>query len=243
MMRSIGRRGFMTSAGLTLAGLALALLPGTAQADDATTAAQIARYTTYLKIASLEDSQAGEILDQFQKLSGDKKARFVTLINDPKLASKFFEAATSAPTAAGERVTLAGGDVEIEYENIGGAIDGLPPNDDSAAQASRVRDMWASYAVTDKFLGVKVAQVKVRTNYQVKGKNTTKVYPGSASHYLYVPGCSFSHSPVEEWISSPPPDNAHSETVWTAECWGSAWSKRERVWGDYRGFVGGYLKR
>ncbi|WP_167535753.1 hypothetical protein [Streptomyces vinaceus] len=46
----------------------------------------------------------------------------------------------------------------------------------------------------------------------------------------------------KEWISSPPADNAQSETTWTASCWGSSWDKRERVWGDYRGFVGGYLK-
>ncbi|MER6089242.1 hypothetical protein [Streptomyces bluensis] len=244
MMRSIARRGFVTSAGLALAGLAFALSPGTAQADDATTDAQIAQYTAYLAVASARgDGQAREILGQFQDLSGDEKARFVTLINDPELANKFFEAATSAPTATGAPVVLAGGDVVVEYENSSGASDGLPPNDGSEAQASRVRDMWASYSVTDKFLGIKVAQVKVTTNYQVKGKDTTKVYPGSALHYLYVPGCSFTHSPVEEWISSPPADNAQSETVWTAECWGSEWDRRERVWGDYRGFVGGYLKK
>ncbi|MFD0446431.1 MULTISPECIES: hypothetical protein [Streptomyces violaceusniger group] len=232
----------MTSAGLTLAGLAFSLFPGTAQADDATTAEQILNYTAYLKTASLEDDQARETLDQFQNLSGTEKARFVTLINDPDFVSKFLYATTSEPAASGERVELAGGDVVIEYENSGGASDGLPPNDDSAAQASRVRDMWASYAVNDKILGIKVSQVKVRTNYQVKGKDTRKVYPGSATHFLYVPGCSFSHSPVKEWISSPPADNAQSETVWTADCWGSSWDKRERVWGDYRGFVGGYLK-
>ncbi|MDH6699856.1 hypothetical protein [Streptomyces sp. MAA16] len=49
---------------------------------------------------------------------------------------------------------------------------------------------------------------------------------------------------MKEWISSPPADNAQTETVWTATWTGGlgSWSARERVWADYRGFVGGYLK-
>ncbi|MCU7827093.1 hypothetical protein [Kitasatospora sp. DSM 101779] len=47
---------------------------------------------------------------------------------------------------------------------------------------------------------------------------------------------------MKEWISSPPADNAQSEAVWNASRWGNHRSGRERAWGDYRGFVGGYLK-
>lgn len=69
--------------------------------------------------------------------------------------------------------------------------------------------------------------------------NSSAVLRAAGNHDMW---CDFSRSPVKEWISLPPADNAQSETIWTASCWGSSWDERERVWGDYRGFVGGYLK-
>ncbi|CAL9492755.1 hypothetical protein SUDANB120_03286 [Streptomyces sp. enrichment culture] len=241
-MRSAIRKSLVSTA--ALAGLTLALLPGSAQADDtpATQVLRVAKYQAYLAAkAAKGDEQAKETADGFAALSAADKKRFLDLIEDRALIKQLLIAG-EAPAAAGTtRQAFAGGDVVQERETTGGE-DTTSPFSTSALRASGYRDMWASYSYVDKFLGVKVSKVTVRTNYQVKGKDTTKVYPGSASHYLYVPGCDFSHSPVKEWISSPPADNAQSETVWTAECWGSSWTMRERVWGDYRGFVGGYLK-
>ncbi|MEW2418018.1 hypothetical protein AB0953_30540 [Streptomyces sp. NPDC046866] len=243
-MRSAIRKGLTSTAAVALAGITLAVLPGSAQADDGlvSQASRVAKYQAYLAMKAAQgDEQAKETAQGFSALSDAKKARFLDLLEDRSLATKLFEAAES-PAVAGTAVSvMAGGDVVVERESAGGADD-ASPHTTAALRAAGYRDMWASYSVTDKFLGVKVSRVSVRTNYQVKGKDTTKVYPGSAYHYLYVPGCDFSHSPVKEWISSPPADNAQSETTWTASCWGSSWDKRERVWGDYRGFVGGYLK-
>ncbi|MFI5669945.1 hypothetical protein [Streptomyces sp. NPDC051704] len=241
-MRSAIRRGLTTTA--ALAGIALAMVPVSAQADDGlvSQAARVAKYQAYLatKVAQ-GDEQAKETAQGFSALSGAQKTRFLDLLEDRALMAKLLDAGESPAAAGITRSELAGGDVVVERESTGGGDD-ASPHSSAALRASGYRDMWASYSYTDKFLGVNVSRVTVRTNYQVKGKDTTKVYPGSASHYLYVPGCSFSHSPVKEWISSPPADNAQSETIWTASCWGSSWDERERVWGDYRGFVGGYLK-
>ncbi|MEU9233463.1 hypothetical protein [Streptomyces subrutilus] len=245
-MRSAFKRGFTFTAGVTLAGVTLAMLPGTAQADDfgAAHAARIAKYSAYLATKSAQgDAQAKETARGFSALSDKQKGRFLDLLEDRSVMDEFFEEVEAPSSLTGKtQVALAGGDVVVERESLSG-VDDTSTDGDAELWASRYRDTWASYRVTDTIFGVQVAQVSVRTNYQVKGKDTTKVYAGSASHYLYVPGCEFSHSPVKEWISSPPADNAQAETVWTASCWGSAWSKRERVWGDYRGFVGGYLKR
>ncbi|MFJ3203675.1 hypothetical protein [Streptomyces sp. NPDC086989] len=233
-----------TAAGAALAGISLAMLPGSAQADDGVVsqASRAAKYQAYLAMKSAQgDEQAKETAQGFTALSDAQKTRFLDLLEDKALIKQLFDGAESSAAAGITRTELAGGDVVVERESAGGD-DAASPNSTAALRASGYHDMWASYSYTDKFLGVKVSRVSVRTNYQVKGKDTTKVYPGSAYHYLYVPGCDFSHSPVKEWISSPPADNAQSETTWTASCWGSSWDKRERVWGDYRGFVGGYLK-
>ncbi|MFG2713472.1 hypothetical protein ACGFX2_23370 [Streptomyces goshikiensis] len=243
-MRSTFRRGFTTAAGVALAGVTLAMLPGSAQADDSwTSTVRIAKYTAYLASQSAQgDTQAEETAQGFAALSKADKARFLDLIEDRSVMQRFFDQAEAPSSVVGfSQQVLAGGDVVVQHESLGGA-DEASPHTPVALRASGYRDMWASYSVTDRVMGVKVARVTVRTNYQVKGKDTTKVYPGSATHSLSVPGCSFSHSPVKEWISSPPADNAQSETIWSASCWGSEWDKRERVWGDYRGFVGGYLK-
>ncbi|MFD7624538.1 hypothetical protein ACFV7Q_00580 [Streptomyces sp. NPDC059851] len=240
-MRSAIRKSLVSTA--ALAGVTLALLPGSAQADvtPATQALRVAKYQAYLatKVAK-GDEQAKETAEGFAALSAAEKKRFLDLIEDRALIKQLLDSGESA-TAGVTRRTFAAGDVVQEREAAGDE-DLTSPNSTSALRASGYRDMWASYSVTDKFLGVKVARVTVRTNYQVKGKDTRKVYPGSAAHYLYVPGCDFDNSPVKEWISSPPADNAQSETTWKADCWGSSWTMRERVWGDYRGFVGGYLK-
>ncbi|MGW8781404.1 hypothetical protein ACWGNM_25570 [Streptomyces sp. NPDC055796] len=241
-MRSAIRKGLATTA--ALAGITLAMLPASAQADDGlvSQAGRVAKYQAYLAMKVAQgDEQAKETAQGFSALSAAQKTRFLDLLEDRTLMAHLFEAGESPAAAGITRSELAGGDVVVEREAAGGSDD-ASPNSTAALRASGYRDMWASYSYTDKFLGVKVSRVTVRTNYQVKGKDTTKVYPGSASQYLFVPGCDFSHSPVKEWISSPPADNAQSETVWTAKCWGSSWDERERVWGDYRGFVGGYLK-
>ncbi|WP_159047425.1 hypothetical protein [Streptomyces sp. XY332] len=243
-MRSVIRKGLTTTAGVALAGIALAMLPGSAQADDGlvSQASRVAKYQAYLAMKVAQgDEQAKETAQGFSALSSTQKTRFLDLLEDRSLMKQLFEDAESPAAAGITRSVLAGGDVVVERESAGGGDD-ASPNSSTALRAAGYRDMWASYSYTDKFMGVKVSRVSVRTNYQVKGKDTTKVYPGSASHYLFVPGCDFSHSPVKEWISSPPADNAQSETIWTASCWGSSWDERERVWGDYRGFVGGYLK-
>ncbi|MFE3993552.1 hypothetical protein ACFXPW_17980 [Streptomyces goshikiensis] len=243
-MRSTFRRGVTTAAGVALAGVALAMLPGSAQADDSWgSTVRIAKYTAYLASQSAQgDAQAEETAEGFAALSKADKARFLDLIEDHAVMRKVFDPAEAPSALVGSsQQVLAGGDVVVQHESLSG-VDEASPHTSVALRASGYRDMWASYSITDRVMGVKVSRVTVRTNYQVKGKDTTKVYPGSATHSLSVPGCSFSHSPVKEWISSAPADNAQSETIWSASCWGSEWDKRERVWADYRGFVGGYLK-
>ncbi|MFF9025653.1 hypothetical protein [Streptomyces eurythermus] len=243
-MRSTIKKSLaLTAASFSLAGIALGMLPGSAQADVMSPATRIAQYKAYLAMqVAAGDEQAKETAEGFAALSDSQKSRFLDLIEDRSVVEKFFEASEAPPLVSGTtQSVMANGDVVVERESLGGE-DETSTNTSAALRAAGYKDMWASYSVSDKVFGVKVSRVTVKTNYQVKGHDTTKVYPGSASHYLYVPGCDFSHSPVKEWISSPPADNAQSETVWTASCWGSAWDKRERVWGDYRGFVGGYLK-
>ncbi|MDO0916226.1 hypothetical protein QQM39_36985 [Streptomyces sp. DT2A-34] len=236
-MRSSIRRGSVASLSLAVAALTLAALPGTAAADSAPSPATAspAKYVAYLEGLALKgDTEAGKTASQFKALSAEEQNRFLDLINDPKTTKAFVEEADKAPETAKARTVRAGGDVVIERVSETGG----------AKTRAAAKDMWASYSLHDTVLGIKVTKVTIRTNYQVKGKDTTKVYPGTAEHYNYVPASSFSHSPVKEWISSPPADNAQAETVWTARWTGNLgeWSARERVWGDYRGFVGGYLK-
>ncbi|MEU8627299.1 hypothetical protein [Streptomyces sp. NPDC048669] len=223
--------------GLTLAGMALAAAPGTAAAASASEpeTSSPAAYVAYLtEKAAAGDTGAQETANQFKELSTERQNRFLALVNDPATTKAFVEEASKAPAEAAAWTTLAGGDVVFERESDSGTQTG-------PQLSAAYKDMWASYGYFDTVFGIKVT---VRTNYQVKGKGTTKVYPGSASHYNYVPAASFSNSAVKEWISSPPAGNARSETVWTATWTGGlgSWSAREGVWGDYRGFVGGYLK-
>lgn len=225
-------------AGLTttaIAGMAVLVAPGSAQAADPSTDKLIAAYTAEMTaLADQGDTQAAETLSQFKALTDDEKARFVTIVNDPEIFKKIFEASEPAPAPGKTTMrTLAGGDVVVKTES------GTSVAKSTSRAASVNRSAW--HINTDYVLGVKVSGQKVTTNYVTRGKDTTKVNPGSAEGYEYIPGCSLSHGVVEEWISAAPADNAHSETVWTAEC-ASSWDGRQRVWGDYRGFVGGYLK-
>jgi hypothetical protein len=102
---------------------------------------------------------------------------------------------------------------------------------------------WASHTVSVYYLGLRATSVTVRTNYATSGTDTTTVYPGSAWHTNYIAGTNLSRTAVSRWISPEPADNAHSETVWTFEWWtGIEDTGRHRVWADYSGFKGGYLK-
>ncbi|MFD5570415.1 hypothetical protein [Streptomyces cadmiisoli] len=242
-MRSAIGRGFTATVGTTLAGITLALLPGTAQADEPSweDSRRIVEYSRYLSLKShLGDIQAEETAQGFAALSSTQQVRFLDLLEDRSLMQRFFEENEAPPSVTGTtRVEMADGDVVVEHESLHGVDETSLSEEDKAAGK---KDMWARYKVTDKIFGIEVAQVLVKTNYQVKGKDTLKVYPGSASHFLFMPACDFTHSPVKEWVTSPPGDNALTETVWSADCWGSEWDRRERVWADYRGFLGGYLK-
>ncbi|MGW4227453.1 hypothetical protein ACWEG1_28795 [Streptomyces bauhiniae] len=208
-------------------------------------------YIAYLEgRAQAGDPEASGVAAQFKALSFEDQFRFLTLISDPKTTEAYTQAVSEAGDETGETPPVPGSSTKVlgvghEVETVTSAGEVAPQSPGIAkVAASSYKDMWAEYSVYDKIFGVKVTKVTIRTNFQVKGKDTTKVYPGSASHYNYVPAASFSHSPVKEWISSPPADNAQSETVWTGTFTGGlgSWSARERVWGDYRGFVGGYLK-
>lgn len=219
----------LTTAALTA--IAVFVVPGSAQAADPGTDAQIAAYTAEMtQLANQGDGQAAETLSQFKALSADDQARFVTLVNDPEIFKKIFEASETAPPAGETRRTeLAGGDIVVVSES------------GASSPSARATSRYAWHQNTDYALGIKISAQRVQTNYETSGTNTTKVNPGSATGYEYIPGCSLTHGVVEEWISAAPADNAHSEVVWTADCQ-SSWDGRQRVWGDYRGFVGGYLK-
>ncbi|MDQ0813408.1 hypothetical protein QFZ63_005122 [Streptomyces sp. B3I7] len=253
-MRSTIRKGATAVAGACFAAITLIGTPGTAvaggvQPPEATAGA--AKYVAYLEDrAQAGDAEANDIATQFKALSVQDQLQFLALISDTKTTQAYTQAVsevgdevTDTPPAPGSFTKALGAGHEVETVTETGETEPQARNSARTAAAS-YKDMWASYSVYDKVLGIKVTKVTVRTNYQVKGKDTTKVYPGSASHYNYVPAASFSHSPVKEWISSPPADNAQTETVWTATWTGGlgSWSARERVWADYRGFVGGYLK-
>ncbi len=265
VMRSKIRNGAIATLSAGLAAMALMGMPGTAaaggiQPPGPTTTAE--NYVAWLEGKALAgDTEAANIATQFKALSFEDQFRFLTLISDQKTTEAYVDAITGAaadaadgqeldtpPTSSVSSTVLGTGHtVEVVTENGEAApqVQGVAKAGGNAAPAlaSSYHDMWASYSVYDKIFGIRVTKVNVRTNYQVNGTDTTKVYPGSASHYNYVPAASFSNSPVKEWISSPPADNAQSETVWTATWTGGlgSWSARERVWGDYRGFVGGYL--
>ena len=260
-MRSTIRNSSIAALSAALATMALMVMPGTATAAGVeppgpTTTAE--NYVAYLEgRAAAGDAEAADIATQFKALSFLDQFRFLTLISDSKTTQAYTDAvsetgdeASDTPPTSGTSTTVlgAGHEVEtvIETGETGETEEAAPQAQKTAkaAAAASYKDMWASYTVYDTIFKIRVTKVTVRTNYQVRGTDTTKVYPGSAGHYNYVPAATFSNTAVDEWISSPPADNAQSETVWTATWKGGlgSWTARERVWGDYRGFVGGYLK-
>lgn len=242
-MRSFGVQRLVMSVGVVLTGLGVAISPSAAQAADGVTSAQIAAFETATAAQSDQgDVQAAQTLIQFEALSDEEKERFVKLINDPYIYRQIFEASERASEAGAQsRIALAEGDVVVEVTSEEGVTE-TPAAEDQVSAAASTVTRWASHTHTDKLLGVKISATKVTTNYQTKGKDTTKVLPGTAQSYEYIPGCSLSHGVVDEWISAEPADNAQTETIWTADCAGSSWDGRQRVWGDYRGYVGGYIK-
>jgi hypothetical protein len=196
-------------------------------------------YTAWLKSkAASGDTGASQAEKQFTALSAKKQEKFLDYINDPSHAKAFTKALNGTGSFRAER---ANGDVVIERESnsstaslqAGGRMPG-------ALYTGR---MWATHSVTVKYLGVKATKVTIKTEYHVTGKDTDKVYPGSAWHQNLIPGTDLSNGVVDEWISAEPADNAHSQTVWKFEWWtGIEDTGRHRVWADYSGFKGGYLK-
>ncbi|MGW7276138.1 hypothetical protein ACWGH5_37205 [Streptomyces sp. NPDC054864] len=222
--------GLLTAAlGLTV----LAGLPSTAAADSSPAApaasASPQAYVVWLEAkAAAGDTEATEFSNKFQALSAENQEKYLGYINDRKYFDVF------ADTVEGEgaaRTVMADGDVVIKR---GG---------DSGSTPARATDRWATHWVTVSYLGLQATKVTVKTSYQTSGTNTTKVYPGTAWHTNYIAGTDLDHGVVDEWISAEPADNAHSETVWTFEWWtGIEDTGRHRVWADYSGFKGGYLK-
>ncbi|WP_369211216.1 hypothetical protein [Streptomyces flavofungini] len=233
----------------------LAGVPSTATADSrpaATNAAPAASatpkaYVDWLKKkAEAGDVDAVDFSNKFQALSAEKQVKFLEYINDRRYFDVFantVESQGSAQTAAA-RTVMADGDVVVESGGDSGASDAQAAGGgDSSPTAARATDKWASHWVKVKYFGLEATKVTVKTSYRVSGKNTTKVYPGSAWHKNYIAGTDLTHTPVDEWISAEPADNAHSETIWTFEWWtGIEDTGRHRVWADYSGFKGGYLK-
>lgn len=228
MRKNIGR-GSLAAAGIAVGAIALATLPGNAVASESSVPAASSSPSAYIAwLEAKSEPTASETAKQFKALSANKQEKFLDLINDVETTKAFLD---NVGETQDTRTVRAGGAQVIVTES------------ESSNPRARTGDMWAQYSVYDTIFGVRVTKVAVRTNYHVTGKDTDKVYAGSASHYNYVPVASFSQGVVEEWISAAPGDNAHSEVTWSAEWTGGlgSWSKRERVWGDYRGFVGGYL--
>ncbi|WP_158709293.1 MULTISPECIES: hypothetical protein [unclassified Streptomyces] len=242
-MRFTGARGLAASVGVVLAGLGAVDSPASAQAADSVASVQIAEFEAATAARSDQgDAQAAQTLDQFKALSGEEKERFVKLINDPDIYKQIFEVSDQVSEPGMQaRIALAEGDVVVEVTSENGVTE-TPAAEGQVSAAASTVTRWASHTNTDKVLGIKISATKVTTNYQTRGKDTTKVLPGTAQSYEYIPGCSLSHGVVDEWISAEPADNAQTETIWTADCAGSSWDGRQRVWGDYRGYVGGYLK-
>ncbi|MFE9399992.1 hypothetical protein [Streptomyces flavidovirens] len=225
----------------------LAGLPGTATADSRPSAADAApaasatpkAYVDWLKAkADAGDADAADFAKKFQALSAAKQEKYLGYINDPK----YIKAFVNAPEGA-SRTELASGDVVVKSGSGSGNEAGSDTGSDSAPEGVRARDKWATHWETVEYLGLEATKVTVKTSYRVRGKNTIAVHPGTAWHRNYIPGTELSHGVVDEWISAEPADNAHAETVWEFEWWtGIEDTGRHRVWADYSGPKGGYLK-
>ncbi|MGJ5803040.1 hypothetical protein ACSCB1_28505 [Streptomyces europaeiscabiei] len=220
-------------------------MPATATAAESTPTASSTpeAYVAWLKSKEVAgDAGAADFSKQFQALSAENQEKFLGYIND----KTYFDALVSAVdvteaetetsaralnTEDASRTELANGDVVVESSSEVGN------------PKLRATSRSATHSVTVKYLGLEATRVTVKTSYETSGTNTTKVLPGSAWHTNYIAGTDLSRTPVDEWISAEPADNAHSETVWTFEWWtGIEDTGRHRVWADYSGYKGGYLK-
>ncbi|MEH6378697.1 hypothetical protein V7793_30810 [Streptomyces sp. KLMMK] len=228
----------------------LAGLPSAAAADSSPSAAGVRpaataspkAYVDWLKVkADAGDGDAAEYSKKYQALSAEKQKKYLEYINDRSYFNVFANAVEGKGAA---RTVMADGDVVVSRGDDSGSEAGQGPGPgESGPEAAGSRDLWASHWVKVKYFGLEATRVTVKTSYRVRGKNTTKVYPGTAWHKNYIAGTDLTHTPVDEWISAEPADNAHSETVWTFEWWtGIEDTGRHRVWADYSGFKGGYLK-
>ncbi|MFB6784556.1 hypothetical protein ACFCX0_46700 [Streptomyces sp. NPDC056352] len=248
------RAGVTGVVAATVAGLALVALPGHASATDAgifgADVMTPGQYEDFLYTEEFNgDVEAGETLDQFQKLDAATKLEFVEYLSDPAvgeaLGNFVNDVADEDNFVTETRKEIYGGDVVMEVET--GVDDGVAAASTNSADSTfgtlgTAGDHSAWYSVSDTIFGVKVTWVKIGVNYNTSSTRTRKVYSGWTQHKNYVPFASFSHSPVSTWISADPGNNAHAETVWTGKWAGVTWSARERVWADQDGFKGGYLK-
>ena len=246
------RRGLVGLLTVAVGATVLAGLPGTATADSRPAAAIVIpaagatpeAYVDWLKAkADAGDVDAVEFSKKFQALSADKQKKYLEYINDRRYFDVFAKAVVGEGAA---RTVMAGGDVVVSSGSDSSASSGGAPSassGDSSPAAAQARDMWATHWVKVKYFGLEATKVTVKTSYRVRGTNTIKVLPGTAWHKNYIAGTDLSHTPVDEWISAEPGDNAHSETTWTFEWWtGIEETGRHRVWADYSGYKGGYLK-
>jgi hypothetical protein len=245
------RKRLVSLAAVTAAALAMAAMPGTATAEDGATTPE--SYEQYLVTqVELGDADAQETLSQYQELSDSQKEQFVTYLNDPQRGQElgdFISDVTDVDSINEDdydtelRKETEGGNVVLEAE-LGVEETETPPTTDEEISdpSARYYDRSAWYSVSDKIFGVKVTTVKLGINYRTTSSRVVKVYSGWASHRNYVPFADFSHSPVKEWISANPANNATAETIWQGEWAGIDWDARQRVWADQSGFKGGYLK-
>ncbi|WP_406126350.1 hypothetical protein OHQ89_31260 [Streptomyces canus] len=246
------RKRLVGMAVVTAAALSMAAMPTVASADG-TVGTTPEAYEAYLvEQVELGDSGAQETLDQYQELSEGEQEHFVDLLNDPQRGQEigdFLSDVSDVESIDEEsyvtelRKEAADGDVVLEA-TLGVEETETPPTTDEELSdpSARYYDRSAWYSVSDTILGVKVTTVKIGINYRTTSSRVVKVYNGWASHRNYVWFAEFSNSPVKEWISSDPANNATAETIWQGKWAGFSWDARERIWADQSGFKGGYLK-
>ncbi|MER8098113.1 hypothetical protein [Streptomyces goshikiensis] len=235
-MTNTTRRGLLGVMAAAVGALTLSALPTQAVAAGTGLPATPQAYVAWLE--AKQEPGAAEVATQFKALPKDKQQKFVGYMNEPEHFKAFMDVANSPDGK--ERKVLAGGDIVIAKEEAtsGGA------NSEAVSGTAAARDMSAWHSVSDTLFGIKVTTVKLGVNYRVNGSRVTEVIGGWASHTNFVPVTTFEHTPIKNWISSDPGNNAHSETVWTGKFTGiGAWSCRHRVWADQDGLKDGYLKR
>ncbi|MFD7259953.1 hypothetical protein [Streptomyces sp. NPDC059874] len=246
-----------TRAGLTASVATALLLAGVGAAGAAPVPIDpVERYELYLseKVAA-GVPEAAEVMNGFKALSDEKKEDFVGYINDPEVNKAFVEALSGAggpsDTPVNEenfvtetRKVLHGGDVVIESEHSTGTAAPAAPAKAGFSALGWAGDHSEWHSVSDTVLGIRVTTVTIGVNYRTSAWRTLEVYSGWAGQSNFVPGVTFSNSPVQKWISVDPGNNAHAETVWKGKIAGTySWSARHRVWADQDGYQGGYLKR